>query len=146
MIKRIISLILVLALSMSMFMLVGCGVENNKRTTKDGIVYYLSDESGELGAYILDLPDKEEVVIPEYVDGYKVLQLGYYEVGFYYSEYHWVNEPKIKKITIWHNVFLFRYDFPNLEVNIFMDILYHYNRVDHQQINEKNISTINLTM
>ena len=79
MFKRIISLILVLALSMSMFMLVGCGVTNNTRTTKDGIVYYLSSESGELGAYILDLPDKEEVVIPEYVDGYKVLQRGYYE-------------------------------------------------------------------
>lgn len=124
MIKRIISLILVLALSMSMFMLVGCGVENNKRTTKDGIVYYLSDESGELGAYILDLPDKEEVVIPEYVDGYKVLKLGYYEKGYMYTKVHTVSESKIKKLTIQHDVVPYSVDFNSLETIIYIDIVY----------------------
>jgi len=140
MIKRIISLILVLALSMSMFMLVGCGVENNKRTTKDGIVYYLSDESGELGAYILDLPDKEEVVIPEYVDGYKVLQIGYYEKGFFYSKYHRVDKPKIKKLTLLHNVKAVWSEFLNLEVMVFMDILYYVKALNKKQVDKITMS------
>lgn len=42
------------------------------KTTDDGFVYYYNDGSKD-GVYILDIPDVEELTIPEYIDGKKLL-------------------------------------------------------------------------
>lgn len=52
------------------------------QTTEDGFVYYV-DASNRL--FLVGVPDSEEVTIPEFIDGYKVIQLGKH-IGFFTSE------------------------------------------------------------
>lgn len=43
------------------------------KTSEDGYKYYVDDE---IGLCIMEFPDQEEITIPEYIDGMKVVQLG----------------------------------------------------------------------
>lgn len=99
------------------------------KTTDDGFVYYYNDGSKD-GVYILDIPNVEELTIPEYIDGKKVVELGQLrEQTGYLKRYILVGE-NTKKLTIQHQ-FDIRYDltvnyvdFPNLTNLTFIDFLY----------------------
>ena len=55
------------------------------KTTEDGFTYYYN-EGNNKGAFILGIPDTEELTIPEYVDGKKVVELGHLDRGMAYSK------------------------------------------------------------
>ena len=69
-------------------------------TTEDGFVYYPIENE----AYIIKIPETEEVTIPEYIDGKKVVQLGYEEDSpfFEIGTRHFVGSETIKVLTIQH--------------------------------------------
>ena len=87
-------------------------------TTEDGFVYYLDDE---IGLCIIELPDSEEVTIPEYIDGHRVMQLGYKEIGFMYSKTHVVDGNHVKKLNMYHIPSFYCVKFANLETVVYMD-------------------------
>ena len=99
------------------------------KTTDDGFVYYYNDGSKD-GVYILDIPDVEELTIPEYIDGKKVVELGHLREQIGYLKRYIVVGENTKKLTIQHQ-FDIRYDhiinyvdFPNLVNLTFIDFLY----------------------
>ena len=99
------------------------------KSTEDGFIYYYNDGSKE-GVYILDIPDVEELIIPEYIDGKKVVELGYLRMQTAYLKNYCVVGTNTKKLTIQHQ-FDIRYDntinyvdFPNLTNLTFIDFLY----------------------
>lgn len=97
--------------------------------TADGFEYYYNENSKE-GAYILKVPDAENLVIPEYIDGKKVVELGHEDAGIGYKNDYIVNGNHTKKLTVQHQFFIrndgvnFYADFPNLTDLIFIDFLY----------------------
>ena len=99
------------------------------KTNEDGYFYYYNEYSEE-GVYILDIPDDEEVIIPEYIDGKKVVELGHLREQIGYLKRYIVVGENTKKLTIQHQ-FDIQYehtvnyvDFPNLTNLIFIDFLY----------------------
>ena len=125
-IKKLICLIIVIITVLGCS---GCGCVNFKipsfkemcKTSADGFVYYV-DRS--IGLCIIELPKTEEVVIPEYIDGIKVAQLGYEEIGIMYSETHVVDGSHVKKLTIQHPMVYYSVDFSYLETLVYVDYLY----------------------
>ncbi len=99
------------------------------KTTDDGFTYYYNDGSKD-GVYILDIPDSEELIIPEYIDGNKVVELGHLRMQTAYMKHYCVVGENTKNLTIQHQ-FDIRYDisidyvnFPNLTNLTFIDFLY----------------------
>lgn len=99
-------------------------------TTPDGFEYYYN-EGSQKGAYLLKVPDVEELVIPEYIDGKKVVKLGHCDMGIGYMNDYIVTGNNTKKLTVQHQFSVpgdasvkFYADFPNLTDLIFIDFLY----------------------
>ena len=99
------------------------------KTTDDGFIYYYNDGSKK-GVYILDIPDVEELTIPEYIDGKRVVELGHLRMETGYLKNYFVVGTNTKKLTIQHQFYI-RYDqtinyvdFPNLTNLTFIDFLY----------------------
>lgn len=98
------------------------------KITDDGFKYYYNENNDE-GAYILDIPDFEDLTIPEYVGGRKVVKLGHERSDFTPRRYVIIGD-NTKKLTIQHQ-FAIDYDFygkfvhfPNLTNLTFIDFLY----------------------
>lgn len=91
------------------------------KTTEDGFTYYYNDRTSE-GVYLLGVPESEEVTIPEYINGEKVIKLAH---RFENNEYG-VYGRGIEKLIIQHqfdileDIVCFRY-LTNL---IYVDFLY----------------------
>ncbi len=66
-------------------------------TTEDGFTYYIDKD---IGLCIIDIPDAEEVTIPETIDGDKVVQFGYKDIGLGYSNEYYVDFSMCKKVVI----------------------------------------------
>ena len=122
MLKKIVALgvLIVIALSFA-----ACGIdfsfEGRCKTSEDGFVYY---EDKEIGLCIISLPDSEEVVIPEYIDGKRVVQLGYEQVGIAVRRTHWVDGKNVKKLTIQHTFIWYAAMFPIIEILTIVDLPY----------------------
>lgn len=111
----------------------GCDIKHFEdwcKTTEDGFEYYYNEYSEE-GAYILKIPDAEELVIPELIDGKKVVELGHMDMGIGYKNDYIVTGNNTKKLTIQHQFSIrnaaginFYANFPNLTDLIFIDFLY----------------------
>ena len=113
-----------------------------ERKTEDGLTYYYNDKTSE-GVYILDVPDTEELIIPEYIDGKKVVELGH---RFEYSDYehdYFLGSPYTKKLVIQHQFSIregkvpsYNYYefvcFPKIEILVFIDFLY-CNAINNQE-------------
>ena len=104
------------------------GFEARHEFTEDGFEYY---DGPEERISILDVPDTEELIIPEYIDGKKVVELGYCDEGIGYMNDYFVVGTNTKTLTIQHQFKIrngapVRYyvDFPNLTNLIFIDFLY----------------------
>ena len=96
-------------------------------TNEEGFYYYVPLDNSEV--HILDIPTTEELVIPEYIDGKKVVDLGYKHSGLGYSKKYYISGSNTKKLTIQHQFDIGRnldiyVNFPNLSYLIFEDFLY----------------------
>ena len=98
-------------------------------TTSDGFVYYYNEEKDE-GAALFDFPNYENVIIPEYVDGHKVTQIGHkkYDIGT--GDCH-INYKSVTNLTIQHDIKIGKnlndediVKFSSLETFTFIDFLY----------------------
>ena len=138
-IKKLICLIMVIIAVLGCS---GCGCVNFKipsfkemcKTSADGFVYYVDRN---IGLCIIELPKTEEVVIPEYIDGIKVAQLGYEEIGIMYSETHVVDGSHVKKLTIQHPMVYYITKFCALETLVYVDYLYcisNYENIKSAQV------------
>jgi hypothetical protein len=96
--------------------------------TEDGFVYYNRYTND--GAHIVELPDVEELVIPEYLNNEKVKGIGYRYTELGYVKYYLVVSENTKKLTIQHQFLVqdmaphYYADFPNLKTLVFIDFLY----------------------
>ena len=131
---KVISFILSLLLIATAFSSCGLKIwmqfEDWVKTTEEGFTYYYNDGSKD-GVYILDIPDTDELTIPEYIDGKKVVELGHMDMGIGYMEHYCIVGENTKKLTIQHQFDIrenapIRYyaDFPNLTNLTFIDFLY----------------------
>lgn len=100
------------------------------KTSDDGFIYYYNDGSKD-GVYILDIPDVEELTIPEYIDGKKVVELGHLREQTGYLKRYIVVGENTKKLTIQHQFDIregapvtYYANFPNLTNLTFIDFLY----------------------
>ncbi len=100
------------------------------KTSDDGFIYYYNDGSKD-GAYLLDIPDVEELTIPEYIDGKKVVELGYCDMGIGYMNDYFVVGTNTKSLIVQHQFEIrnnaptkYYVDFPNLTNLTFIDFLY----------------------
>lgn len=80
-------LLSIFSIAISMTLLSACGLpklihhfEDWCKTTDDGFEYYYNEGSKD-GVYILKIPDDEELIIPEYIDGKKVVEVGAFASG-----------------------------------------------------------------
>jgi hypothetical protein len=91
------------------------------QTTEDGFKYYYNDRTSE-GVYLLDIPQNEEVTIPEYINGKKVIKVAH---RFTDNEYG-VYGRETKKLTIQHQFDILDdiVCFPCLTNLIYVDFLY----------------------
>jgi hypothetical protein len=71
------------------------------KSTEDGFTYYYNEKTDD-GVYILDVPDVEDLTIPEYIDGKKVIELGHRDEGVGYAHDYFIASPYTKKLTIQH--------------------------------------------
>ncbi len=92
------------------------------KTTEDGFVYYNDKRTGK-GLCIISLPELEEVTIPEYIDGKKVMQLGYEDRGITHLDQYCVSSEAIKKLIITHPLIAYDASF-NLDTLVFVDYIY----------------------
>ena len=102
--------------------------EDYCKTTDDGFTYYFHEYTKE-GVYIINIPDVEDLVIPEYINGERVKKLGHYEDGLGYGDEYFVEGINTKKLTIQHEFKVNGYfgtyvNFPNLTNLTFIDFLY----------------------
>ena len=99
------------------------------KTNEDGYFYYYN-EYREEGVYILDIPDDEEVIIPEYIDDKRVEKLGTIDMGLGHLMEFYINCPNTKKLTIQHQFSIESdyedsfVDFSSLTSLTFIDFLY----------------------
>ncbi len=97
------------------------------KTTDDGFKYYYNENNDE-GAYILDIPDFEDLTIPQYIHGKKVVKLGHRQRAMDYK----LICKNTKKLTIQHQFKIHNGNglhdyyvyFPNLTKLTFIDFLY----------------------
>ena len=129
-------LLSIFSIAISITLLSACGLpklihhfEDWCKTTDDGFEYYYNEGSKD-GVYILKIPDDEELIIPEYIDGKKVVELGHGENGLAEHEFV-INGTNTKKLTIQHQFSIrdkfpakYYVNFPNLTDLIFIDFLY----------------------
>lgn len=119
---------------LSIFSLSACNAikhfDDWRKTTDDGFEYYYNEYS-DAGAYILGIPDVEDLVVPEYIDGKKVVELGHCDMGIGYKNDYIINGNNTKKLTIQHQFSIYNdagirpyANFPNLANLIFIDFLY----------------------
>ena len=106
------------------------GFDDHCKTTEDGFKYYYNENSNE-GAYIIEIPNAENLIIPEYLDGKKVVELGHCDTGIGYMNDYFVVGTNTKTLTIQHQFKIrnkapvkYYVDFPNLTKLIFLDFLY----------------------
>ncbi len=129
--KKILAIFLIVA---SMTLFTACGVikhfDDWCKITNDGFEYYYNEYSDK-GAYILKIPDVEELVIPEYIDGKKVVELGHMDMGIGYKNDYIITGTNTKTLTVQHEFDIrnnygieFYANFPNLTDLIFVDFLY----------------------
>ncbi|MDR2267630.1 MAG: hypothetical protein LBE09_08665, partial [Christensenellaceae bacterium] len=79
--------------------------------------------------YIIEVPNVEELVIPEYIDGKRVQGMGYYDSGLGYGKEYKVVGNATVKLTVQHQFHINVpendvVDFPNLKSLVFLDFLY----------------------
>ena len=135
--RDILIILLVIILTFSFF---NCDVKLNCNTdrkyfidmiftTSDGFVYYYNEEKDE-GAALFDFPNYENVIIPEYVDGHKVTQIGHIEYDIGSGDCH-INYKSVTNLTIQHDVKIGKnlndediVKFSSLETFTFIDFLY----------------------
>lgn len=91
--------------------------ENRCQTTEDGFVYYVDST---YGLFLVGVPDSEEVTIPEFIDGQKVIQLGI-QTGL---KTYAVDGSHVKKLTIQHYAVYYDVDFHNVKTVVIIDLLY----------------------
>ena len=94
--------------------------KNRCKTTEDGFVYYVNSSNR---LYLIEVPDSEEVTIPEFIDGYRVAQLGM-KTGFFTSETQEVDGSHVKKLTVQHYAVYYAVDFHNVKTVVIIDLLY----------------------
>lgn len=68
-------------------------------TSDDGFKYYVDDT---IGLCIMSFPDVDEVTIPEYINGMKVVQLGFKDEPSLGFSGDYILSSNIKKLTITH--------------------------------------------
>ena len=103
------------------------------RETEDGFAYYYNDNV-EDGAYLLDIPDTPDIIIPEYVENHKIVKLGYRDIELGKIDDYIINSKRTKNLTIQHEFIsethenwdqIYYYvNFINLETLTFIDYLY----------------------
>lgn len=125
--KKPVKIILIIALVVMIFAVAligfkwtGLTFELKCKTTEDGFVYYVD---GSKGLCIISFPDSEEVVVPEYINGKRVMQFGYEEKGFMYQEMHEVDGRNVKKLTLQHKVDFYKIYLPSLQTLVYNDFL-----------------------
>ena len=134
--KKKILIGLLITVVMSSVILIGCGLrrptfEELCVTTEDGFVYYLDDE---IGLCIIELPDSEEVTIPEYIDGHRVMQLGYREMQYISYYDHYVDGKNIKHIIIQYNFACAYVNFSKVETITYIDFLYCFESFNSESL------------
>ncbi len=95
--------------------------ESKIKASDDGFKYYVDKQ---IGLCILEIPKTEEVVIPEYIDGIKVAQLGFEEKGLGYNKLYTVDGSHVKKLTVQHTIEYYSAKFDALETLVYCDYLY----------------------
>ena len=103
-------------------------------TTEDGFVYYPIENE----AYIIKIPETEEVTIPEYIDGKKVVQLGYEDQGLGYVKKYTVLGGNTKKLVISNPIIFYSASF-NLDILVYIDFLHVISDINNEQIKIENI-------
>ncbi|MBR6516021.1 MAG: hypothetical protein IKT40_04105 [Bacilli bacterium] len=116
------------------FFALGCKpYEMEVKTTVDGLEYCITRDNT---IFICDVPDASNVVIPEYIEGIKVVKLCCKEKSYIYSRYDYIiNNSSVKNLTIQHEFAVELYDAPsnqihyyanftNLDTLTFIDFLY----------------------
>ncbi len=113
-----------------------CGVSMLKdrdryETNDDGFYCHFSNSENGVKVYILGIPDGEELIIPEYIEGHYVDSLGMsYSNFFAESTKYRINGKNTKKLTIQHPIDIYEYEgdeyvnFPNLTNLTFIDFMY----------------------
>lgn len=91
------------------------------KTSDDGFKYYVDKY---IGLCILEIPKTEEVLIPEFIDGIKVAQLGFEEKGLGYNKLYTVDGSHVKKLTVQHTIEYYSAKFDALETLVYYDYLY----------------------
>lgn len=109
--------------------------ENRCKTSTDGFVYY---EDSKIGLCIIALPDSEDVVIPEFIDGKEVKQLGYQEITIGNMKTHTVLGGKTKKLTISHPMNIYSASL-NLNSLVYIDFIFIEMNNENQIIKINNI-------
>ena len=116
------------------FFALGCKpYEMEVKTTVDGLEYCITRDNT---IFICNVPDASNVVIPEYIEGIKVVKLCCKEKSYIYSRYDYIiNNSSVKNLTIQHEFAVELYDAPsnqihyyanftNLDTLTFIDFLY----------------------
>lgn len=103
-------------------------------TTEDGFVYYPIENE----AYIIKIPETEEVTIPEYIDGKKAVQLGYEDQGLGYVKKYTVLGGNTKKLVISNPIIFYSASF-NLDILVYIDFLHVISDINNEQIKIENI-------
>ena len=130
--KKVFKLILLFILTtLSLGVLVGCddnwwenlpdnSFESKCVTTDDGFKYYVDDD---IGLCIIEVPDKKDVVIPEYIDDIPVKQLGYTQRSLGVLNYHVIDATHVKRFTLQHPVTVHYISLLSVETMVFVDII-----------------------
>ena len=124
-------ILLFILITLSLGVLVGCddnwwenlpdnSFESKCVTTDDGFKYYVDDD---IGLCIIEVPDKEDVVIPEFIDDIPVKQLGYTEASIYLLRDHVIDATHVKRFTLQHPVTVHYISLLSVETMVFVDII-----------------------
>jgi len=129
-VSSILSLILIGTLLSSCNIKIWKNFDDWVKTTDDGFTYYYNEGSKE-GVYILDIPDVDELLIPEYIAGERVVELGHKDTGIGYMNHYCIVGENTNKLIIQHQFDIredapvtYYVDFPNLTNLTFIDFLY----------------------
>ena len=95
--------------------------EDRLKTTEDGFVYLNDKKIG--GVCIVGIPDSEEIVIPEFIDGQPVKQMGYAEKKGDKTVPHYVDGEHVKKLTFQHRPNCLYMNFSNLSDIVYVDFV-----------------------
>lgn len=113
------------------------------QTTENGFVYYVDKE---IGCCLLQVPEEEEITIPENIGGNKVEQLGYWYESNYDGGPYRLNAPKVKTLIIRH-LMKYKYaNFPNLKNLVFVDYLKIYLETNQEVLQIKNTPDTHFSM